>query len=274
MRLWDVESEKLLHSFEGHKGWVYSVGYSPDGQYLVSGSRDKTVRVWLGSNGQDWLAVGCDRVRLNPVFVSTQADRGATDACLKYGGWSDPEKAEFIARQGLAIAVEKVDLEEAKAKLKQAYKIDPVNVNLAELETEANQLAAQTAIKQGNVTEALSLYKQVQKLDPNLEINARSWNQLCKFGSIYRHAEQVLFACEQAVELAPSERSKAWYLDSRGLARALTGDRQGASEDFQAFVDSPRKAERDKRKRRQWIEALKKGEDPFTNEVLEDLKDE
>ena len=278
VRIWDLENEILVQTLKEHEGGVRSVKYSPNGKYLVSGSEDKTVRLWLGSDWQDWLALGCDRLRLHSVFVSPQADREATETCLKYGGWSDPEKAEFIARQGLAMAVEKVDLEGAKAKFKQAYKIDPANVNLAELETEANQLAAQTVIErgtnsveQGNVTEALSLYKQAQKLDPNLEIDARSWNQLCKYGSIYRHAEQVLFACEKAVELAPNDGG---YLDSRGLARALTGDRKGASEDFQAYVHSPRKAPSAKSKRQQWIETLKKGENPFTDEVLEDLKNE
>ena len=279
VRLWSAESQKLLHTFEGHEGEVNSVGYSPDGKYLVSGSLDGTVRLWLGSNWQEWLAVGCDRLRLHPVFVSTQTDIEATTTCMEYGGWSKPEKAEFLVRQGLNIAEEKGDAKQAKGKFQQAYKLDSENVNLAELEAEANQLAAQTAIergrnrvKQGKVTEALSLYKQAQKIDPDLEIDAESWNTLCRFGSIYRQAEQVLFACEKAIELAPREQRKASYLDSRGLARALTGNTQGAIEDFQAYVDSPRIRERYKRKPQQWIDALKKGEDPFTDEVLEELK--
>jgi regulator of sirC expression with transglutaminase-like and TPR domain len=41
-------------------------------------------------------------------------------------------------------------------------------------------------------------------------------------------------ACEQAVQLDPN--TGHWY-DSRGLARALSGDYQGAIEDFQFFVE-------------------------------------
>ena len=37
---------KLLHSFEGHSHSVRLVAFSPDGQFLLSGSDDHTVRLW------------------------------------------------------------------------------------------------------------------------------------------------------------------------------------------------------------------------------------
>ena len=64
------------------------------------------------------------------------------------------------------------------------------------------------------------------------------------------------------------------YLDSRGLARALTGKIQGAIEDFQAFAEYPEFPEESREQRRQWIEALQKGDNPFTEQVLEDLKNQ
>lgn len=49
MRVWDSTSGYLverLEGGEGHKDSVYSVAFSPDGHQLVSGSLDKTIKMW------------------------------------------------------------------------------------------------------------------------------------------------------------------------------------------------------------------------------------
>jgi hypothetical protein len=71
------------------------------------------------------------------------------------------------------------------------------------------------------------------------------------------------------------------YRDSRGLARALTGDRQGAIEDFEAVVayldNEPGRggySEAFVRRREEWIDGLKKGLDPFNEKLLKALRTE
>jgi WD40 repeat protein/transcriptional regulator with XRE-family HTH domain len=51
IRLWEVETGKLLVICKGHTNWVRSVSFSPDGQTLVSGGADRTVKFWQVSDG-------------------------------------------------------------------------------------------------------------------------------------------------------------------------------------------------------------------------------
>jgi WD40 repeat protein/serine/threonine protein kinase len=46
VRLWDVATGRLLHTFAGHEGEVYAVAFSPDGRILASGSAADEVILW------------------------------------------------------------------------------------------------------------------------------------------------------------------------------------------------------------------------------------
>ncbi len=46
VRLWDIGSGKPLKQFLGHRDWVRCVQFSPTDAGQLSGSDDKTVRLW------------------------------------------------------------------------------------------------------------------------------------------------------------------------------------------------------------------------------------
>ncbi|MGK7946969.1 MAG: caspase family protein [Microcystaceae cyanobacterium] len=392
IKVWDRVNggEAAIHTFRGHQNYVRSVAFSPDGRYIVSGSWDNTIKVWRAA-WQDWVAYACGWLRLDPDFALPASGKeseqeqlaldGAVKACMDVGGWQPEEKADFLVRQGLAIARTKKDIEDIKEpiqKFKKAQRFNPEldlrdneqkvityveqrliavsrqqaeegnlktvkaklnklkklnsdhpELNIPKLRTElmttialayleeAERLAIIGATKSaqakfteleqlikaekldkqdiyredlaesfvekgaeiaqlGSIKGTMLLYEQAQKIDPYLEIDAQSWNILCWFGGIYGYAQDVLDACEQAVNKASDEDKTSWQ-DSRGLVRALTGDRKGAISDFQAFVQDENKDIEYRNTRQKWIEQLKAGDSIdsiFTKEVLEQLKQE
>jgi TonB family protein len=107
----------------------------------------------------------------------------------------------------------------------------------------------------------------MRAIDSEMELDGQSFNLICWYGSLDGHAERVLPACEEAVA---EDSTNASWRDSRGLARALTGDTKGAIADFQYYVDNSFSI--DTEQRATWIEQLSAGGNPFTAEVLESLK--
>jgi WD40 repeat protein len=53
IRLWYVETGKLLLTYKGHKGWVRCISFSPNNKILVSGGDDTTIRIWSVNSGDN-----------------------------------------------------------------------------------------------------------------------------------------------------------------------------------------------------------------------------
>ena len=49
--LWDLTAEKMAHRLIGHTDLVAGMSFSPDSQFLMTASRDKTVRRWSVESG-------------------------------------------------------------------------------------------------------------------------------------------------------------------------------------------------------------------------------
>jgi tetratricopeptide (TPR) repeat protein len=282
MRLWDTSGKPIGQPFKGHQDEVISVAFSPDGKTIVSGSSDNTIRLW--DSWQGWLEVGCNRLIDHPILVDPKTTlpedsemievaKGAGETCQKLA-WNSDQKAHFWVNQGRVIG-KGGDFDGAMAKFQDAQKLSP-SINIPS-EAEVGWWAAtglvekgEKLVKEGKVKEALDDYRKAQRLKPTWKLPSESWNTLCRYGSLHGQPAEVMFACENSVTLAPKNGE---FRDSRGIARAMTGNIAGAIEDFQAFIKSS-DSDEEKKQRQGWIDALKAGKYPFTPEEIEGLLQE
>jgi tetratricopeptide (TPR) repeat protein len=263
-----------------HEDWVYAMVFSPDGELVATASYDNTVAVhWR--EPQPLVKEACQRLSRNLTASEWQTYIGELDEYRQICSNRPIHPSVFKEAKKLASQRQK---KEALAIIRRAKSIDPdTDLNPyseaidQDPKTVLQQFSALAKVEEGvklaqegKIKEAIASYTQAQKLDPTLEISANSWNSLCWLGSLHQKATQVMNACEKAVNLKPEDGG---IRDSRGLARALTGDTAGAIEDFQAFIEWINN-DNDKAKRQRWINELRAGKNPFTPEELERLLNE
>src|SRR5205814_939759 len=63
-----------LQTLEGHRGGVWSVAVSADGNHLASGSGDRTVKIWDAATGKS----------LHTIYVGTSLDNLSFDPTGSY----------------------------------------------------------------------------------------------------------------------------------------------------------------------------------------------
>lgn len=71
VKVWDIKSRRIQHSFVGHDLDIYSLDYSPDGSYIVSGSGDGKVKIWNLESAMCMYTLTADEV--GPVGITSVA---------------------------------------------------------------------------------------------------------------------------------------------------------------------------------------------------------
>lgn len=84
VKLWDVKAKKLIHTFDGHHKSVNIVAFNSE-ENIISSSKDYRVKLWLGQDWQDWLEIGCGRIKfyLDTVSEKNNSVKKAKKTCQK-----------------------------------------------------------------------------------------------------------------------------------------------------------------------------------------------
>jgi WD40 repeat protein len=296
--IWDVAVGKAIRTLAGHTGPVTTVAFSLDGRRVATGSDDRSLKVWDADTGKLLATMightapvrdlAFVRVGRNVLLASMSDDRtarlwdpntGKQETTLR-GHASRVQAVGVHAREGALITAG----EDGTIRMHPATEGDVVR--LARLQVNRALTVAECAqFKVGGATcelsklaaegkkrwderkyaEAMAIYNRVHQRDPK-HVPARTWNELCWDAAKAGAAAAVVdSACERAVALS---NALPMYVDSRGLARALTGRRDGAVRDFSVYVDSVDADPKERDRRIQWIAELKAGRNPFTRDVL------
>jgi WD40 repeat protein len=272
IRLYDAASGKTLGlPMFGHYNTVSAMAFSPDSKLLASGGMDNVVRLWDSATGQPFglPLPGPSQGVESLAFTSDGSQLVGVDGEGSIFVW-DMSMAHW---ESLVCGLAERNL--SGLEWQQFMPDEPYRLTCPDQPIDSSGISQLTSLARtqqaaGQTEQARTIISDGLKwvvASPDGDAN----NAMCWRGSLDGFATEVLSACEKAVSLDPSPG----YRDSRGLARALTGDTKGAIEDFQAFVDWSKqngKYDPDGKQREEWIAALKQGKNPFDQKTLDSLR--
>jgi WD40 repeat protein len=283
-RVWDATSGEELLALSGYSFPLDAIAFSPDSSRLVAVDANGWVHL-LAWSDKDLIALARSRVRR--CFDAKE--------CANYDVESSEcdavKQADQQIQKGKSLAAD-LNAAGAEKAFQSAQEIEH-DIGCVPPQLDPHGLAKQLVAKgwvarisdyetKEDIVGAVGVFQQAEQQGINFQPGdlspfAIDWNNQCWRGIFQdgpakarENAAKVLNICEAAVQAQPDDEN---IRDSRGLARALTGDYSGAIADFTFFIDRTTMKDRQK-ERRIWVQALTNNQDPFTPAVLEPLKDQ
>jgi tetratricopeptide (TPR) repeat protein len=255
--------------------------------FSLAKSLDQDIDVNPVMEVNKWVA---ENLVLRGVSYSEMGDMAGANIAFKAAAQLDPSRVSnsgsYLYKMGSQVLRQAANMQAASGDLtgaKQTYKWLLDNFPTLDLDPSVEPIKqsvlwplakGQQLLRQHRLADAKLVFSQMSsnfsEAMPSLPAGSfvfTDLNLICWYGSLTGHAGQVMNACDKAIETAGKFGN---ILDSRGVARALTGNTAGAIEDFQLYVKQ-RPDNDDRRKRQSWIDELSQGEQPFTQTVLDAL---
>lgn len=78
IRLWDVNSRRVVHVLKGHEDQIFRIAFSPDGKQVTSCGADGTVRIWNVVSGKSVAVLEAGSLPVMALGYSADGKRLAT----------------------------------------------------------------------------------------------------------------------------------------------------------------------------------------------------
>lgn len=276
LRVWSADGTHL-ETDARQEGTVSEIAFSGDDKYLATASDDRTARVWRRADMREVTRLS-HPVRVSALrfvgnggyLIAASSDQLTPPHTL----WIWPWRLSDLIDEACARVTRNLTLEEWRQHLsgepyRRTCQQRPHHVSVVTPLLEE----ARSAASGGRGSAAMRLYRELARVTSDTDDVAIA-NQICWNGSLDGAAGIVLPVCERAVDL---DADSGYLRDSRGLARALTGDAAGAIADFNAFIAWASKAIPDSAliaRRKNWVSELNGGRDPFDTDTLASLRKE
>jgi hypothetical protein len=275
-RLWFFgiwERARCVLVLRDHDSAITALSFDPTGQVLATGSSDQTVRLWDAATG---LALGsplrANKDAIRELAFNHDGTRLASVDGRKFMLWD----LKLASWRSMACAIAGRNLMAEETWVHQGSQETCAEAFMTEAHNDL--LKGQTGSARNKYQKAVDMASQWGDASIN--------NSVCWFGALDRFEQVIMPACERSVSLA-KDVDRAFYRDSRGVARALAGDAAGAIDDFASFPAFLAQYEKHQREsgfvveqrwyeqrdsRSAWIDALKAGKNPFDAKTIRALR--
>jgi WD40 repeat protein len=102
IKIYDLEDYTLIGTLQGHSMAVFSLQYSPQGDYLISGSRDAQVKIWDSTTFELIQNIPAHLFAVNHIAFHPTEPYFATasmDKSIKIWGSDDFKLYKLISRE-------------------------------------------------------------------------------------------------------------------------------------------------------------------------------